>query len=282
MPDGATAHPFDAVSRAWMGLTSKQFDPADVPWLLGPRAGREVVGHAWVDNLAEQLGGRTSTGPEHGLLPSFAALRGAGFEPDDVDPRIVDFYEHTSAWAMDLWSEWSPLAWPFGRAITALWSRRLQQLSLPMRPLDVSYGMDSSVVHVHDSEGDVAGAAWLRSMRKTGDTTYSGLYGTTLLPGSDQPCVRVVFPLPMGSLPVFLRPSVGANGSLHLRSPIGPFGTEGAYLVLHRGDSLKARRIPIAEHFHLFVDDDGAVRCDHALSLRSIPAIRLHYRLTRR
>ena len=135
---------------------------------------------------------RVSRGPDHGLLPRFADLAGESFEPSDIDPRIIDFYENTSRWRMDLWSEWSPVAWPSCRAIVALWSQRLQQSSLPMRPLDVSYGMDSAVVHLHDHADTVVGSAWLRTMRKSGATTYSSQYGTARLPGSAQPSVRVV------------------------------------------------------------------------------------------
>jgi hypothetical protein len=42
----------------------------------------------------------------------------------------------------------------------------------------------------------VLGAAWLRTLRRTGKTIYSGWYGAAALPGRDQPSVRVVFPLP--------------------------------------------------------------------------------------
>ncbi len=273
-------HPLDIMSRLWMLTTSRRFDRGQVPWLVGPRARVDVVGHDWVERFAKELGGSTSEGPDHGLLPSFAALAGPTFAPDDVDPRIADFYERTSRWRLDLWAEWSAYAWPFGRAITALWSERLGQLSLPMRPLDVSFGMDSRVVHVHAATGEHAGSAWLRTMRKTGSTTYSGLYATAMLAGHGQPSVRVVFPLPLGSVQVFLRPSADRDGGFHLRSPSGPFGADGAYLVLERsGGRLNARRIPIAEHFHLYVDSDGDVRADHALKLWNIPAVRLHYRM---
>jgi len=275
-------HPLDAAAQAWMLATSHRMPATDVPWLDGPSADARIVGHGWVQRQAREIRGRVSRGPDHGLLPSFAELSGPGFDPADVDPRIVDFYEHTSRWRMDLWSEWAPLAWPFGRAIAALWSVRLQQLSLPMHPLDVSFGMDSEVVHIHDSRDCVVGSGWLRTMRKTGATTYSGQYGTATLAGTGQPSVSVVFPLPLGSLAVFLTPSADADGGLHLRSPIGKFGSDGAYLVLHRrGGMLNARRIPVAEHFHLYVDRDGNVRTDHALRLWNIPAVRLHYRLTR-
>jgi hypothetical protein len=275
-------HPLDRLGRMLMRLTSRRVDRDSVGWLIGPSAGVEVVGHDWVERMATAVGGSLSTGPDHGLLTSFDALRGPEFDPDLVDPRIVDFYEHATHWHLDLWSEWSAIAWPFGRAITALFSERLKQLSLPMRPLDVSYGMDSTVIHVHDRDGNVLGAAWLRNMIKTGSTTYSGLYGVATLPGSTQPSVRVVFPLPLGSVQVFLRPSTDDKGGLHLRSPLGTFGTDGAYLVLEReGNTLNARRIPINEHFHVFVDNSGDVRCDHSLRLWNIPAVRLHYRLRR-
>ena len=273
-------HPLDHLSRTLMVATSRRVPRESVPWLHGPKSGSDVIGHGWVEKVATELGGRTSRSPEHGLLPSFEALRGPAFDPDAVDPRIADFYEHTASWTLDLWSEWSALAWPFGRAITALWSNRLQQLSLPMRPLDVSMGMDSDVVHIHGADGTVVGAGWLRTMRKTGETTYSGQYGVAHLPGSDQPHVRVVFPLTLGWLPVFLTPSVDAEGGFHLHSRIRPFASEGSYLVLERpDDTLNVRRLPLNEHFHVYPDAEGDLRCDHSLRLFDIPAIRLHYRM---
>ncbi|WP_157546152.1 hypothetical protein [Hamadaea tsunoensis] len=263
-------------------MTSRRVPAAEAGWLTGPAAGRYFVGHGWVEEYAREIGGTVSTGPEHGLLVSMKDLAGTDFDPNLVDPRIADFYEHAGAWRLDLWSEWSAFAWPFGRLISGLLSNRLQQLSLPMRPLDVSFGMDSAVVHVHDEAGAVVGAAWLRTMRKTGRTTYSGLYGTRTVPRRDQPSVRVAFPLPLGSLQVFLRPSNADDGGLHLHSPLGRFGGDGAYLVLRGGDgTVRARRIPIAEHFHLYVDADGDVRTDHDLRLWRIPVVRLHYRLRR-
>jgi hypothetical protein len=88
--------------------------------------------------------------------------------------------------------------------------------------------------------------------------------------------------LPEGSLMVFLEPRADADGGLHLYSQHGPFGADGAYLVLEAGgDRLRARRIPVVEHFHLYVDADGDLRTDHDLRLWSIPAVRLHYRMRR-
>jgi hypothetical protein len=275
-------HPVDLLGRMLMRVSSRRLVRAEHPWLIGPSAGRDVVGHEWVQRTAADLCGSTSTSPDHGLLGSFAELAGDSFDPSDVDSRIADFYEHAARWKLDLWSQWSAVAWPFGRLITALLSERLQQACLPMHSLDVSHGMSSEVVHIHDAAGNVAGAAWLRNMIKTGTVTYSGMYGVKTLPATTQPSVRVVFPLPLGSLQVFLTPSAGPNGSLYLRSPLGKFGDNGAYLVLERyDDTISVRRIPLKEVFHLYVDSAGDVRADHSLRLWSIPAVRLHYRLQR-
>ena len=65
-------------------------------------------------------------------------------------------------------------------------------------------------------------------------------------------------------------------------SPIGQFGDDGAYLIVRAGGhSAFVRRVPLAEQFRVYVDDEGTLRTDHALNLWSIPVIRLHYRLER-
>jgi len=135
-----------------------------------------------------------------------------------------------------VWSQWCPAAWPFGWALAGVFARRLQQLGLPLRPLDVAQGIDSRVLAVVDHDGVQLGAAWLRSLRANGQTVYSGWYGTTQLPLARGPSIRVMFPLPNGSLAVFLRPTVEDDGALRLTSRLAAFGDDGAYLIVVRGD----------------------------------------------
>jgi hypothetical protein len=126
------------------------------------------------------------------------------------------------------------------------------------------------------------GAAWHRTLRTTGHVVYSGWYGIAQLPEAESPSVRVVFPLPNGSVTIFLQPSLGDGGSLVLTSPDGGFGDNGAYLVVREAPNRAAvRRIPLVERFLVWVDDEGTLRTDHALDLWSLPALRLHYRLER-
>ena len=265
----------------WVKATGRRFHLNDVPWLDGPVGGVDVIADAWLNAHAERLGARARESPDSGLVADLAVLESDDFAVSAVHPRIREFYEHTARWQLDVWSQWSPLMRPGGVLLSALFSRRLQQLNLPLNPLDVSRGMTSRVVQVVHDDGAIDGTAWVRTLRATGDMVFGGYYGTTLLPAGGH-AVRVVFPLPNGSLTVLLRPVSHADGSLELVSPSGRFGDAGAYLVVRRPGSPSgwARRVPLPETFLVFVDEDGVVRTDHELRLWNAPVIRLHYRLT--
>ena len=271
----------DRATQAWVRVTGRKVDLTDHPWLDGPVGDPRVIGDEWVAREANRLKGELFEGG--GLLASVGLLKGDGFDPDALSPAVVDFYERTTEWRLDVWSQWCPAALPGGWLLSAVFARRLQQLALPLRPLDVAQGMESRVVSLRDSVGRQLGAAWLRTLRSTGQVVYSGWYGTVQLPRTLDPSIRVMFPLPNGSVAVFLRPSVEPGGALTLTSPIGEFGDDGAYLIVRAGGrSAFVRRVPLAEQFRVYVDDEGTLRTDHALTLWSIPVIRLHYRLERK
>ena len=282
---GDRGYLIDRLTQQWVRATGRRVDLTEHLWLDGPTGDPRLIGDHWVTREAARLGGqRIPRGDGAGLLASMQALAGDGFDPGRLRPEIVDFYEHTADWRLELWSQWSAAAWPFGWALSLLFARRLQQLTLPLRPLDVSRGIDSQVVCVADDSGAVLGAAWLRTLRRTGKTIYSGWYGAAALPGRDQPSVRVVFPLPNGSVTVLLRPEPTGDGNLRLVSPLGRFGDDGAYLVVrdHTTTAAWVRRAPLAERFDVYLDPEGVLRCDHDVRLWRIPVIQLHYRLDRR
>lgn len=279
--DGAL---LDRATQRWVIATGRPVDLAGPErWLDGPVGAPDGIGEGWIDQYAARTGARRVEADHQGLLPEFAALAGAGFDTEAVSPAIVDFYEHTADWSVDVWSRWSRWAEPGGRLVNALFAHRLRQLSLPVDPLDVAYGMQSRVVGLADADGTHLGTAWQRTLRSTGATVFGGFYGVTTRPGADQPSIRVVFPLPNGSLTVFLRPEATADGGLVLSSPAGAFGDDGAYLVVRPGAEARgwARRVPLPERFALFTDADGVLRCDHRLDLGRRQVLHLHYRLQR-
>lgn len=279
--DGAL---LDRFTQRWVIATGRpvEFGGSEC-WLDGPIGAPDGVGEAWIEQHAAGTGASLKEGHPQGLLPEFAALSGPGLDVAAVSPAIVDFYENTSEWSVDVWSRWSRWAEPGGRLINALFARRLRQLSLPMDPLDVADGMRSRVIGLVDPDASHLGTAWQRTIRSTGTTIFGGFYGVATTPSASRPSIRVVFPLPNGSLTVFLRPDATADGGLVLSSPAGEFGDDGAYLIVRPNARSQgwARRIPLPERFELFTDADGVVRCDHHLHLGRREILRLHYRLQR-
>ena len=279
-PTGITSR-LDLLTRRWWRAVGRPVDLAgEHAWLDAPMAGGSVVRDGWLADAAVKAGGEVREGfAGAGLVADFAQLDGPGFRADDLHADVRAFYEHTSDWRMEVWTGWAPLFWPGGELISRLFGRRVGQLALPMRPLDVAHGMDSRVSVITDGAGTQQAAGWLRTLRSTGDYVYSGCYSHRVLPGSDRPSVHVAFPLERGNVQVFLRPYADPDGSLWLRSAGGGFGSDGAYIVVEDGGSTYAARIPIREKFHVFVDDEGVLRTDHELRLWAAEVVRLHYKL---
>jgi hypothetical protein len=260
--------------------------PVDVrgaeTWLDAPMHGAGVVGDEWLAAAAAQSGTRLEESSGGGLLRAMADLDSAVFQHDLVDPIVRDFYEHTAQWRMEVWTGWNPLFRPGGALIERWFGRRVGQLAIPVDPLSVSRGMDSRIVTFVGADGQTHSAAWIRTLRATGEYVYSGRYAATTLPSSGRPAIHVTFPLESGNVQVFLQPENDPDGSLWLRSPRGAHGGLGAYVVVRVGGRHHAAHPPLSETFHVFVDDEGVLRTDHELRLWGLRVVRLHYRLEKR
>ncbi|WP_247698419.1 hypothetical protein [Streptomyces sp. RK75] len=270
----------DRASRAFWRVKGRPVDLAgEHQWLAAPMHDAQTVGDGWLRAAAAAHGGSVLEQDGGGLLPDMSQLDGPDFKAAELRPEIRDFYEHTSSWRLEVWTQWSALFRPGGELVSQLFGRRVQQLALPMRPLDVAHGMDSRVVTIVGTDGEQRAAGWIRKLRSTGEYVYSGCYSTRVLPGSGQPSVHVAFPLEAGNVQVFLRPSVSPDGALELTSPAGVFGDDGAYVVVEHRNGVHASRVPIHEAFRVYADSEGTLRTDHILRLWSASVLRLHYKL---
>jgi hypothetical protein len=252
----------------------------DHPWLDGP-VGPPRIGAAFHRGLAHALGLDVRQQSDLGLLPDCAVLDGNGFEASDLQPAVRDFYERTGRYHLDVWSQWSPLFWPFGWALITFVSRRMEQLNFPMYPIETARGMTSEVEQLVDRDGKVVYTSWLRRNTGTGMVIYSGLYSAASPPGHG-PCVKVVFPVSNGNATVLLRPHVNGDGSLELVSAGKRFGDPGFYRVTGMRDG-RARVWYVrgfTETFHVYAEADGSVRTDHHLKWWGLPVLHLHYHIT--
>lgn len=278
-------HLIDWSTQRWVEWTGRRVELKDAPWLTGPVGSTDMIGVDFFERLASAEGLRVErhrTGK--GLLPSFSALAGPSFDPTRVDPAVVDFYERAVEFEIDVWSEWSGFFRPFGAAVAAIFSRRLEQLNLPLSPLDTSHGMTSEVLQLTDPVSGVLHVnAWLRTLVKTGRTMYVGSYSTATPPGALGPCVKTVFPLPNGNAIVLLAPTIGAGGSLHLSSSGRRFGDPGFYFTVQgRPGTVEARYLrTFRESIHVYRSASSEVRADHTMSLWGRRCLHLHYRMRR-
>ena len=200
----------DYVTQRWVRLTGRRIEMERDAWLAGPIGSARGIGRQYFAELAraESLElRRGATGEERGLIPNFEALAAPDFDPSRVSPAVVDFYARTSAYELDAWAEWCGLFRPFGRLLGLLFSRRLQQLNVPLSGLDTSRGVTSDVIQLVDSvSGQVRHTAWMRELLGTQNVLYAGAYSLASVPGRHGRCVKVVFPLPNGNAVVLMRP----------------------------------------------------------------------------
>jgi hypothetical protein len=270
--------------RLWLRLFGRKVCRAENPWLDNPSGPGGKIGEGFYESIAvaEGLDLRPATAGE-GLLPAFEALRGPDFDPDKVNRRVRDFYEHSSAYQLDAWSETSLLTRVFLWFLVTFVSRRIDQLNFPTSSMDTSRGMTSDVIQLTDPRsGRVVRTGWLRKASGSGRVIYAGLYSIGRPGAHPGACVQVSFPLPLGNSTVYLRPEAQTDGSLKLISAGKKFGDPGYYRVLDEGkETLKVRHLrSLQELFHVYVDDRGDLRTDHSVRFMGLGVLRLHYKMT--
>ncbi|WP_116108907.1 hypothetical protein [Lewinella sp. IMCC34191] len=171
-------------------------------------------------------------------------------------------------------------AWLLNR----IFSRRLQQLNLPLNPLDTAMGLRSRVIKLRDPVSrTVRYTIWYRIIKRSGDVIYSGVYTACAHPRYDHPLLKVIFPLPNGSASVVMDRVIEADGSLLLRSDGRYFGANGFYFtVTDRRGRWWARFVrAMHEWIRVYEDDEGVLRADHHLRFFGFRLLELHYKMVR-
>ena len=270
----------DALTQVWVRVTGRGFDAAQHPWLDGPVGDSQRIGEDFFERLAHRQGMNVRDGS--GLLADVSGLFVDDASRRRLNASVAEFYEQTASYRIDAWADWSGKFRPFGRLLASFFSRRLEQLNVPLHGLETSRGMTSRILDVLDAEGRVVNVAWVRTLKDTGRVVYCGTYSVCTVPGFPGACLKVCFPLPNGNATVVLWPNVEEDGSLVLTSSGKGFGDPGFYFVVRRGNASFARYVrAMRERIHVYVGTEGEVRADHDLRLFGKTFLRLHYRLTR-
>jgi hypothetical protein len=151
----------DAITQLWVRATGRRFEPADFPWLDGPIGDTHRIGEDFFERSAARDGCTVRAGC--GLLTDASILQAAD-SPHRLSDAVADFYQNTGAYRIDAWSERDGLLKPFGVLLASIFSRRLEQLNVPLDNLESSRGMTSRIVEVVHPRDGVMTVAWIRTL----------------------------------------------------------------------------------------------------------------------
>lgn len=223
----------DWLTQKWILLFGRKVAAPSAAWLLGPFGEVNGIGRQFIDQLAQKEKLYVDESRDvKGLLRSIKQLNLPAVELKKLDPLVIDFYENTSRYMLQLSVNWNPFFKPFGFLLRLVFSRRIKQLNIPLRAKESAAQLKSAVIHLKDQQThQVKRTVWFRSNQVTDEVVYAGVYETCHLP-SEKTCIKAIFPLPNGSATVILKPSVGQRGELILDSSGRHFGDSGFYFLL--------------------------------------------------
>jgi hypothetical protein len=223
----------DWITQQWVILFGQRIDNDKYQWLLGPFGGIKGIGIKFVEQLAKEENlVIDSQRKKQGLLDSILNLGLSEIELKKLSPEVIEFYENTSNYDLLLKAKWNPFFKIFGTLIKSVFSKRIEQLNVPIENLEDASGLTNEIVKLVDTKtNEVKRTIWLRTFKSTGQVVYSGVYETCSLPNK-QICIKAIFPLPNGNATVILTPSVGKNGELILDSSGQRIGDSGFYFLL--------------------------------------------------
>ncbi|MCB0541058.1 MAG: hypothetical protein KDE33_26360 [Bacteroidetes bacterium] len=275
----------DTITQIWVKVTGKKINPNEYGWLVGPIGSTDIIMDKFIYKLAEVENlSIVENSPNFGLIEHIENIGIQGHEKKRLNKRVLDFYENTSNYDFEIWSEWKGIFRPFGRLLSVLFSKRLQQLNLPLNPIESAKGIKSEIIKLRSKNtNETKWTIWYRRMKSTGDVIYSGVYTTCQNPRYSKPLLKVVFPLPNGNASVVMTEEVMEDGSLILSSDGKTFGDNGFYFTLtNKKEEYWARFVKsMHEWIKVYEDEEGELRADHILNFYGFRFLNLHYKMNK-
>lgn len=266
--------------QLWIGISGRKLALADYPWLAGPISYEKTVGNAFYQKFADAEGLEVRQVEDGGLLEDFAVLLDSnGPDSGKLHPLISHFYENTASYKLEVWSQWFGFIAFFAKILIRTVSRRMEQMNIPLEPLETSHGMSSEVINLCKGN-EVKYTCWLRKSVKTGHIVYAGFYTHCKIDPHQPDFVKVVFPLPKGNVTVILKAEVQEDGSIKLLSEGKRIGESGYYRLQQAGKgAVRVKFIPLKEVIHVYEDPYGVMRTDHTFRFLGMKFLELHYKM---
>jgi hypothetical protein len=265
-----------------VSLLAERVEAVSLPFVVPLEARTRHVGTGYVRELATVLGGEYHPdAPDVGIVANLDDLAGPGFDPAGVDPRVREFYEHTTRFTLDIVPRWRMWVRPGYLLYRYAVAKPLGQANVPMNQRETQRGIRSRIDTITEPGGGIGIRGWIRSFADTDEPIYVGIYTTYRHEGRGY--VSVGFPVPQGSFTATLEPRARPGGGLILSSR-SDLDQPGHYLsyVDPETRSLTTLAVPgFAEQLAVFVAD-GQLRAEHAFRLFGLPFLVLDYRMHRK
>lgn len=224
----------DWFTQQWIIIWGKKIDPKEYSWLMGPFGNLDGIGENFIHQLAKNENLKILRNCKSvGLLESIHILNLSEAEKSKLSKKVIDFYENTADYQLNLKLKWNPFFRILGYIVNRLFSQRINQLNIPTKQINKSEVLTSEIIQlIEERTNKVKYTIWLRKFESNGVIAYSGIYETCTLP-SGATCVKAIFPLPKGNATVILKASVNEKSELILKSSGSKFGDAGFYFLLN-------------------------------------------------
>jgi hypothetical protein len=273
----------DWFTQQWVILWGRKINPNEFIWLIGPFGEINGIGEDFIFQLALKenlLVIRNTT--SKGLLQSISNLNLTEIDIKNLSLKVIDFYEKTADYDLKLNVNWNPFFKVFGYLVNRLFSKRINQLNIPIENIKESESILSEIIQLFSNENhELKYTIWLRKFKSTGKVIYSGIYTTCTLPSS-KTCIKAIFPLPKGNATVILKPSVGYKNELILDSSGVKFGDAGFYFLLNdtKGNYWSQYIKSFTDKLIVIEESDNLV-ARQTLKLWNIKVANFEYRMTK-
>jgi len=262
-------------------VAAERVPAAEIPFVVPFEANSNFIGADYFQDLARNEEGEFKrNAPGAGIVETMETMRGPTFDPDQVDPLIREFYEHTTRFKLAIipvWKEWmKPVFWLYKRLIAV----PMGQANLPFNQEEAQRGVVSYIDTIDFHCNDIIDLrGWVRAFEETGEAIYVGVYTTFRHENSGY--VSVGFPLPEANFTATLLPynKDGRNFILKTRDTGLPY--PGHYLSSNEDGKLTVLALPsFNEEIEVLVDE-GHLKTHHRFYLGSQNFLTLYYTIER-
>ena len=141
----------DWITQQWVILFGNKIDLKEQKWLLGPFGRTNGIGLKFIDQLAKQEHLKIDTQNRNkGLIQSISELNLDKDEILKLSKHVINFYENTANYDLELKVKWNPFFKIFGILLRIIFSKRIQQLNVPIQSIKDSKELTNKIIHLID------------------------------------------------------------------------------------------------------------------------------------